>query len=141
MPTYEYTCPEGHLTEQVCSWSARPTSMTCECGKLATPLITGGQGSFVRHRPYEFRSDKTVVNFGKKYGRSLQQQEKLYQGYVQDMKNMVRSRGTSKKADIQWLGTMPGEMVDSIGLHEGDPEAVAKNPVDFLKRTELYQGD
>lgn len=141
MPTYEYVCPNGHMLEQTCSWAERPLTLSCGCGETAEPHISGGQGAFVRFRPFEFRADKTVVNFGKNYGRSLQKQEALYQGYIQDMKNLVRSQGASKKPDIQWLGTMPGEMMDSIGLHEGDPEAVAKAPVDYLKRTGLYEGD
>ena len=36
---------------------------------------------------------------------------------------------------------MPGEMADSIGEHEGDKEAVIKDPIPFLKKTGLYSGD
>ena len=143
MPTYEYACGEcGRRTEHHCAYSDKPASVTCYCGSEAGSVISANRNSFVRNRPYEFnKPNKTVVNFGEKYGRSIDQQIDLYRGYISDMQSMVRSRGASKKPDIEWLGTMPGEMVDTIGLHEGDPEAVAKDPVNFLKRTGLYQGD
>lgn len=30
MPTYQYRCPEGHVTEHVCVMSARPDHVRCE---------------------------------------------------------------------------------------------------------------
>ena len=107
------------------------------------PIISRSAGSnfYMKDAPFEFRKDKCVVNFGAKYGRSAQQQHEMHQRTIQQMQDMKKRSKAGKKADIEWLGTMPGEMVDSISRHEGDQEAVAKDPVGYLKKTGLYQGD
>jgi len=146
MPTYEFECGACEcVTEAVFSMSGKPDSVACEqCGGEAQSIISrsAGSNSFVKDRPFEFDKSKCVQSFGKKFGRTDQQQHKVYQDYVEGMKKDRRAAKLSgKKNDIEWLGCMPGEMVDSIGQHVGDKEAVSKDPVTFLKKTDLYQGD
>lgn len=51
MPTYFYSCEDGHLTERTCSVRARrPSSVRCECGKRASRDIAAEQRGTV-HRP------------------------------------------------------------------------------------------
>jgi len=98
--------------------------------------------AFVANREYVFDKAKCVQGFGKDFGRTDAEQHKHYQDYRADMQ--MRKSKLSPKQKVQgmeWLGMMPGEMVDSIGLHEGDPEAVLKDPTTFLKKTGLYEGD
>jgi len=120
-----------------------PSSVRCRCGSDAVRVIGSLPDLFVANREYVFDKRNCVVNFGKDYGRGVRRQHKHYQDYIEGMKKHKRAIAGSKlkKTGMEWLGTMPGEMVDSIGLHEGDPEAVAKDPVKFLKKTNLYQGD
>lgn len=145
MPTYEYECGDCRkVQEHSCSFSAKPLSLDCECGGVAESIISSNGNVFVANSDYQFTDkSKTVVNFGKQFGRSVKQQHKHYQDYIADMKSTKKALASSKMkhTGMEWLGTMPGEMVDTIGMHEGDPEAVAKDPVTFLKKTGLYEGD
>lgn len=51
MPTYFYSCEDGHLTERTCSVRyRRPSSVRCECGKQASRDIAAEQRGTV-HRP------------------------------------------------------------------------------------------
>lgn len=44
MPTYEYTCPDGHHFDLFQKVTSRPRAQCPECGKVATRRISGGSG-------------------------------------------------------------------------------------------------
>ncbi|MGH7508651.1 MAG: FmdB family zinc ribbon protein [Gemmatimonadales bacterium] len=44
MPTYEYQCPDGHVSEKFQKMSGRPRARCPVCGKPATRKISGGAG-------------------------------------------------------------------------------------------------
>lgn len=44
MPTYEYTCPAGHLFEKFLKINQRPRLRCPECGQPAERKISGGAG-------------------------------------------------------------------------------------------------
>ena len=141
MPTYEYECPDcGVLHEHSCSYSAKPSSLDCGCGGAAEPIISANRNGFVANREYDLRPENRVVNFGKDFGRSVQQQHRAYQEGMKDKRQLNRKLRESGKLGqgMEWIGSMPGEMVDGIGLQEGDPEAVAKDPETFLRKTGLH---
>jgi putative FmdB family regulatory protein len=135
MPTYEFECSRcGRRDEQVHPMSGMPDSVACPCGEQAVRVISANRNSFLKNREFVFDKSKCVRSFG--HGiRSPEQQHALYQDYFGRMKQMAKGRKTSKKTDIKYLGGVPGEMADSIGRHEGDPEAFIKDPVTFLKKT------
>lgn len=122
--------------------ASMPQSVVCHCGSDAVRVITSAPQSFVANREYVFDKAKCVQGFGKDYGRTDAEQHRHYQEYFGDIRKR-KSKLSSKQKDqgLEWIGGMPGEMVDSIGLHEGDPEAVIKDPTTFLKKTGLYAGD
>ncbi len=143
MPRYDYGCETcGWREEKVFSMAAMPSTVPCPCGQEAVRVIDSVPEGFVTDREYIFDKGNCVQGFGKDYGRTDQQQHKHYQEYFGDIKRRKRKLSASqRKNGLEWVGGMPGEMVDSIGLHEGDPEAVLKDPVKFLKKTGLYDGD
>ena len=143
MPRYDYECGScGHREEHYFSMADKPTTLDCRCGGYATSLITGGSESFVRNRPYEFNKAKCVRSNGHMFGRTDEQQHALYRKQFEDIDKRQKSLALSKnKHEMQWIGGMPGEMADSIGEHEGDKEAVIKDPIPFLKKTGLYSGE
>lgn len=142
MPRYDYECGTcGRREERVFSMADMPGSIPCPCGVDAPRVIDTLPESFVANREYVFDKRKNVRNFGYKYGRTDQQQHEHYRQYFDEIKKRKRETRSSKKGlEMEWVGGMPGEMVDSIGQHEGDPEAVLKDPVKFLKKTGLYDG-
>ena len=44
MPTYEYTCPNGHEFELIQKMSDKPRAKCPVCGKPATRMMSGGAG-------------------------------------------------------------------------------------------------
>lgn len=40
MPIYLYRCPDGHETEDVSTIARRRASLACDCGKVATRVLT-----------------------------------------------------------------------------------------------------
>ena len=43
MPTYEFRCKKGHITEEFHTMSGCPNSIDCsKCGKKADKMISGG---------------------------------------------------------------------------------------------------
>ena len=143
MPTYEFHCAAcGEMIEQVFPMSGMPDSVACVCGSAAARQISANGNVVVKNTEYQFRKDRIVRSFGHGYGRSVRQQHDGYVRYFEDLKKRKREVKAQKKTNaMEWIGGMPGEMVDSIGLHEGDPEAVLKDPVTFLKKTGTYAGD
>ncbi len=126
--------------------SARPSSVPCSCGAEAPQVIVPSY-AYVKDRPYEFDPKWVVGNNGKLAGRSAEQQHEGYRRHFDAIKTNIKrmNRSGSKRSKdaggFQYLGGMPGEMADSIGQQEGDKEAVAKDPVGFLKKTGLYVGE
>tara|TARA_R110002126_G_scaffold291760_1_gene457031 strand:- start:22577 stop:22948 length:372 start_codon:yes stop_codon:yes gene_type:complete len=119
-----------------------PSTVECACGSDAVRVIDRAPESFVANREYTFDKGNCVQGFGKDYGRSDAEQHRHYEQYFGDIKKRKRKLSSKQKdSGMEWIGGMPGEMVDSIGLHEGDPEAVLKDPKTFLKKTGLYDGD
>jgi len=137
MPRYDYECETcGRREEHVFSMASMPQTVDCPCGQPAGRVIDTVPESYVANREYTFDKGNCVQGFGKDYGRTDQQQHEHYKKYFGDIKRRKRGLSASqKKQGLEWVGGMPGEMVDSIGLHEGDPEAVLKDPVTFLKKT------
>jgi len=142
MPTYEFECRDcGVLIEHVCSFSKKPSQLACDCGGEADHIISWNDNSFVKDRPFEFDQSKNVRSNGRLFGKTDKQHHEHYRGYFDEMKKLQDRRNRSgAKQNCQWIGGMPGEMVDSISEHEGK-EAVYKDPVTFLKKTGLYAGD
>lgn len=144
MPRYDYECTSCSTREErVFSMSSMPASVECpECGADAVRVIDSAPESYVANREFVFDKAKCVQGFGKDYGRTDRQQHEGYQRYIKGMHDLKRQAASSKKGEkIEWLGTMPGEMADGIGMHEGDSEAFQKDPVTYLKKTGLYAGD
>ena len=143
MPRYDYQCTNCEsLEERVFSMASMPQSVVCHCGSDSVGVITSAPQSFVANREYVFDKAKCVQGFGKDYGRTDAEQHRHYQEYFGDIKKRKAKLSSKQKGQgLEWIGGMPGEMVDSIGLHEGDPEAVVKDPTTFLKKTGLYAGD
>lgn len=122
--------------------ASMPSTIDCPCGSQAGRVIDCVPESYVANREYTFDKGNCVQGFGKDYGRTDQQQHRHYESYFADIRSRKRKlTAGQKKQGLEWVGGMPGEMVDSIGMHEGDPEAVLKDPVTFLKKTGLYDGD
>ena len=122
--------------------ASKPATLDCRCGGMARSLITGGATSFVKDRPYVFDKAKCVRSNGYMFGRTDEQQHQLYKDHFDGIaKRQDELRSSKNKHELEWIGGMPGEMADSIGCHEGDKEAVIKDPVTFLKKTGLYHGD
>lgn len=44
MPTYEFECPSGHLTESYRSVDERNDPVRCDCGKLAQRVLSATRG-------------------------------------------------------------------------------------------------
>lgn len=143
MPLYDYECGTcGLREEKVFSMADMQSEIDCPCGQKAVRVIDSVPDSFVANREYVFDKGNCVQGFGKDFGRTDAQQHKHYQEYFAAIKKRKRSlTRNQKKQGLEWVGGMPGEMVDSIGLHEGDPEAVVKDPKTFLKKTGLWEGD
>lgn len=141
MPTYEYECNDcSVLIEHVCSYASKPSQVACDCGGMGDPIISLNGNGYVANREYVFDQGNCVQSFGKQAGRSRQQQHDHYQQYFGDIKKRRRRmKGCNTlKNGMEWIGGMPGEMADSIGMHEGDPEAVSKDPESFLKKTGMH---
>lgn len=121
----------------------RKNSVPCPCGKQAEQVITGLPAAFVMGKQYEYRRECLVDNFSGGARSNQEQQD----GYSQQMaaaraSKMAHKRaGSRHKTQAQYLGSMPMEAVHSIGLQEGDPEIVFKDPAHFLKANNLYLGD
>lgn len=128
--------------------SAMPPSVPCECGAAADRVMSVNKNEvFVRFRPYEFDQTRKVGNNGKKFGRTVEQQHEGYRRRFDTIRKNIRglNRNASKARfeanGVRYLGGMPGEMADSIGQQERDPEAVAKDPETWLKKTGMYIGE
>lgn len=143
MPLYDYECQRcGREDERSFSMADMPQTVPCPCGHEAVRVIHSVPTSFVKDREYVFDKAKCVMSNGRRYGRTDQQQHEIYRSTFEKMKrNQKRLKGSKHKHDIEWVGGMPGEMADSICEHEGDKQAVYKDPVPFLKKTGLYAGD
>lgn len=143
MPRYDYECSFcSNREELVFSMAEMPSEVDCECGSKAVRVIDSAPESFVANREYVFDKANCVQGFGKDYGRSDAEQHRHYQEYFGDIKRRKKKLSSKQKnSSLEWIGGMPGEMVDSIGLHEGDPEAVLKDPETFLKKTGLHAAD
>lgn len=143
MPRYDYECTTCHSREEhTFSMADMPDSVACPCGKSAVRVIDTVPYSYVANREFVFKKEHCVRGFGNDYGNDDAEQHKHYQGYFGEIKKRKRKLSSKQKLNsLEWLGGMPGEMVDSIGLHEGDPEAVLKDPETFLKKTGLHAED
>lgn len=142
---YDYLCEScGVLQEVTCSMSDRKDAVPCACGGTASQYFGNVPYAFMRFRPYEFNPAKVVGNNGAAFGRTADQQHARYKHYFESVKKQCKQRNRSLSKNrfdeqgVRWMGGMPGEMVDSIGQQEGDPEVVSKDPEHFLKATGLH---
>lgn len=139
---YDFECEKCSLVfEHSCSMSERPESLPCQCGGEARQIIIAVPYSCVRFAPYEFDKSKNVRSNGALFGRTDEQQHEHYRRSFDMQRKLVAQerRKPGKDDGFEYLGGMPGEMVDSIEEKEGK-EAVAKDPVTFLKQTGMYMG-
>ena len=154
-----YRCPAFHETVAERSSDTQGDDIACECGlqaKWFRILVepSGGWPSeesnaapyaFVKGRAYEFQKEHAVMPQGRHFGVSDEQHNSKYERQFTEMKNEAKKfRGGHSKQKTeapQYLGSMSGEMVRSIGLQEGNPEAVNADPVTFLKKTGRYVGE
>lgn len=143
---YDYECTSCHLRREVhCRITERKDSLSCpECGGVAEQIFLRVPEVLVRFKEYEFNKAKNVRSNGRVYGRSDWQQHEDYRKAFDTQRRQVRAERRSfhseKEGGIEYLGGMPGEMADSIGEAEGDPEVVSKDPITFLKKTGLHMG-
>lgn len=74
MPTYEFECEEGHITEQMHSMSKCPTEIECEtCGKPAKKLLGTGGGIIFKGKGWpgqELTRRKEDESIGRKVKRA-----------------------------------------------------------------------
>lgn len=143
MPTYDYECSRcGRLDEQTFAITAMPQTVPCPCGHEAVRAFRRAPAFFAKNTEYVFDKAKCVMSNGRRFGRTDQQQHEIYRRTFDAMKrNQKKLKASKRKHEIEWLGGMPGEMADSICEHEGDKQAVYKDPLPFLKKTGLYAGD
>lgn len=143
MPTYDYKCGScGSAFEQFARFADYKPQVACECGATAERLFVPTRDVVVKGiAEYRFNPTKNV-QVSKKWGRSARQEERNYEKVIETQRQLVKAKRAAGKERDGWehLGTMPAPMVDSIGRHEGDKEAVLKDPIPFLKATGTYMG-
>lgn len=143
MPTYRYSCGScGTAFERFARFEDFKASLECGCGQQAEVTISGGAAPIVRGMgEYKFDPRKNCRSFR---GRSGKREEKHYEKVIETQRQLVKARRKAgKERDDGWTfeGIMPAPMAQSIGAHEGDIEAVMKDPVPFLKATGTYMGE
>lgn len=142
---YDYECTScAAVQEVVCRMDERPSVLRCpSCGSEARQVILSVPESFVRFRPYEFNKRTNVQSWGRTQGRTDEKQHDEYRKAFELQRTLVKQRRRTPKIrsdeEFEYLGGMPGEMVESINNAEGK-EAVQKDPVTFLKKNDLYMG-
>lgn len=144
MPTYQFSCECGRGQELTCSWSRRPASLPCSCGKQAEPHITGGRAAFVKGREMVYDHKHTIPNMGWHVGRSDAEQHRIYSKIVGDAKrdDAQRRRNLAKKEDFhcERVGKMPLEIAEYIREAHG-PDALMQDPEGWLKKTDCWTGE
>lgn len=154
MKRVHYRCAAYHEFAVDMESDARPDDVQCGCGVAATwtriqtvvedPVHDDAPYAFVKGRPYEFDKSRQVMPQGRHFGVSDEAHNAKYRHYFTEHANAAHAfrRGHSKlKAETpEYLGGMSGEMFRSVGLQERDSEAVAKDPVTWLKKTGNYVG-
>lgn len=151
-----YRCESGCEFAVNMPDSERPDDTSCECGQPASWFriqvgVKEGEHEapapycFVKGRPYEQQGRYQVMPQGERYGVSAARQAEHYREHFTRLANDSRAfRGGHSKLKSnapEYLGGMSGEQMHSIGLQERDPEAVAKDPITFLKKTGNYVGE
>lgn len=142
MPTYEYRCDACNSSfELFARFADYKSEQRCSCGGIAHSLISGGKTVLVKGMG-EYKFDKRTNAFTAK-GRTAAREEKHYERVIETQRQLVKERRSSgKERKDGWIfeGVMPAPMATSIGVKEGDIEAVMKDPVPFLKATGTYMG-
>lgn len=101
MPTYEYECKYGHVTDEVRSIDARHDPVRCDCGELATMIISApvGRVLFPAAGGQEYISPASGRYIGTAKARRddlARTDSRPYEGREQEMKEAAR-----KRADIE----------------------------------------
>lgn len=143
MPTYDYRCPAcGSAFERVSSFKDYQSLVGCECGQIAERVFTPNVNVVVKGMgEYKFDPRKCVTTIPK-YKRSAEREMIHNEKVISTQRELTKARRAAgrEKDGHEFLGCMPATMADSIGLHEGDKEAVYKDPIPFLKATGTYMG-
>jgi putative FmdB family regulatory protein len=145
MPTYKFSCDDGHVQFHNCSMLSRPDVLPCPCGKEAQQVITGGLMGIVKGgTPIEYSKQYSIPNMGR-FVRSDEQQHARYQDIVGTARNRANAHRTSasKKSDMQWehVGCTPLEIHEYVSESTGDKQAFQKDPEYWLKKTDTWIGE
>lgn len=143
MPNYEYVCESCNRSfERFARFADYSPKLECECGAVATSIISGGKYAMVKGMgEYKFDPRYNAPTYR---GRRADREERHYEKIVETQRSIVKERrksGKEKKDGWVFEGCMPAPMATSIGQKEGDIEAVFKDPIPFLKATGTYMGD
>ena len=60
MPLYDFECPSGHVTEEVCHHKQK--KLKCRCGKMAKRIITASGPSMLNEKPAWLKSVVEVAD-------------------------------------------------------------------------------
>lgn len=142
---YDFKCEScQHVQEVVCLMSQKPDVLACaKCAGEAHQVFVVPQ-VVVKNAGYTYSADTNVRSFGRRYGRTDQQQHDGYRQRIEAQRKHVAQHKrslSSKKDSAEYLGCAPMEMVHGFGRKEKDPEAAHKDPVGFLKANDLYMGE
>lgn len=122
-----------------CSCGARATWFRIEPAPLDDEPANEAPYAFVKGRPYEFDRQFEVQPQGRHYGVSDEAHNEAHrrrdQQFADEHHRFRRGHSKRKTENVQFLGSMPAEMVHQIGMQERDPAAVTKDPVAFLRKT------
>jgi hypothetical protein len=145
MPRYEYTCECGDVQERRFLMAERPAKIPCErCGESATLGPGGGIAAFVKGRDFQFDKRKCIPSIGRNV-RSDEAQGRLYEQMVGEakkgMKQFRRNGGLKKTDGFELVGRVPLELHEAVVEHQDDKNVWNSDPVDMLKRTNMYLGD
>lgn len=154
-----YRCSAGH--EWLVEHDASDTlvDLKCQCGAdgkyvsiayepktgWSDPVPCDAPYAFVKGRAYEFKKQYEVMPQGYHYGVPdhvhNEKYRRRFEGMARESRRFRGGHSKLKTETPQYLGGMSAEMVHSIGLQERDPEAVSKDPIEFLKKTGNYVGE
>lgn len=99
---------------------------------------------FVKGRDYALNDKFKVMPQGRHYGVSDAAHEAAHrrrgEEFAKQARAFKRSRSRRSENQPEFLGSMPAELMHQISMQEGDPSAVTKDPVGFLKKTGRYVG-
>jgi hypothetical protein len=135
---------DGAVEDSVCACGASAGWTNISLGDIPEPTQKAPY-AFVKGRPYQFdprhavhsqHASRGVSEAAYKRGTRETQRREIARQHEIDRAPM------KGKHDVpRFLGSMSMEMATSIGLQEGDPNVLLKDPEHFLKATGRHTGD